>query len=134
LCLIEGRGCRHRAYLVWAHPKGTEGPKGSGSDITLSLGRDPTSGPLDGSPLRAVVHAVEGAPLVTVGTPAAICESAEGRKSVGGVGVRETGCGEVEVPATSDETGLDPFAGGAQLDDSIDVSPIAGHVSGNPPI
>jgi hypothetical protein len=58
----------------------------------------------------------------------------EGRKSIGGVGVRETGCGEVEVPATGDETGLDPFAGGAQLDDLIGVSPIAGHVSGNPPV
>jgi hypothetical protein len=41
------------------------------------------------------------------------------------VGVRESSCGEA---------GLDPFAGGAQLDDSIGVSSIAGHVSGNPPV
>jgi hypothetical protein len=50
------------------------------------------------------------------------------------VGVRKTSCGEVEVPTTSDEAGLDPFAGSAQLDDSVGVSSIAGHVSGNPPV
>jgi hypothetical protein len=53
---------------------------------------------------------------------------------IGGVGVHGTGCGEVKVPATSDETGLDPFTGGAQFDDPIGVSPITGHVSGNSPV
>jgi hypothetical protein len=73
-------------------------------------------------------------PLVSIGTPTAICESAEGRKSIGGVGVRETGCDEVKVPTTADETGLDPFAGGAQLNDVSGVSPVTGHVSGNSPV
>jgi hypothetical protein len=55
---------------------------------------------------------MEGASFVSVGAPAAICESVEGREAVSGMGISKVGCGKVEVPATSVDAAINAFAGG----------------------
>jgi hypothetical protein len=81
-----------------------------------------------------VVHEVEGTPLVTVGTVAAICEKAEGREAVSGTGGGKAGSSEVDVPSTGLDAVVESFAGGVQLTDAFGVGPVSGHVSGDPPI
>jgi hypothetical protein len=81
-----------------------------------------------------VVHLVEGASFISVGTVAAIREKAKGRETVGGVGSGEAVRGEVKVPAASFDAGINTFVGGVQLADALEVGSVPGHVSGNPPI
>jgi hypothetical protein len=81
-----------------------------------------------------MVHLVEGASFVFVGAVAAIREKAKGREVVGGVGGGKAVCGEVEVPMTSFDAGIDTLAGGIQLTDAFEVGPVSGHVSSDPPV
>jgi hypothetical protein len=81
-----------------------------------------------------VVHEVEGASLVTVGTVAAICEEAEGREAVSGTGGGKAGSSEVDVPSTGLDAVVESLAGGVQLTDAFRVGPVSGHISGDPPI
>jgi hypothetical protein len=47
-----------------------------------------------------------------MGAPAAICESAEGREAISGMGMGKAGCSEVEVPVASIDAAINAFTGG----------------------